>query len=86
MDGEERKRRTVRKGRKGYRGKDSDERMAMKGMTSLLGARIARTARMARKRALNQQGMSIANLLTFLWLFGNSVVWQSTVNARLRHG
>ena len=65
---------------------DSDERMAMKGMTSLLGARIARTARMARKRALNQQGISIANLLTFLWLFGNSVVWQSTVNARLRHG
>ena len=49
--------------------------MARKGRTYLLGAGMARTARMARKRALNQQGRSIATLLTFIGLFSADKLW-----------
>ena len=36
-------------------------------------------ARIARKRALNLQGRSIATLLTFLGLFSESKLWFSAI-------
>ena len=41
----------ARRGREGWLGKDSEERTARKGRTSLYGGRIARIARMASKIA-----------------------------------
>ena len=59
--GEERTGSKLRQGRKGLlgkkrkrqRGKDGEESMRRKGLTSISGARIARTARMASKIFIN---------------------------------